>query len=202
MSDCIDPMERQVTQTWTPVLVPPELMGCHIGAPVSHTTGRTHNLGTRATTALLGHLGIEWDLRTASAAELEALGGWVLLHKQIRSLIATGRLIHRVGPARTVTTLVARDAAQAVVVVAQTASQNRYPAEPLRIPGLDPLRTYRLSAHGVEPYLSPPWLAQVPAPELPGSLLTGVGVAVPELPPESSWLLVVEDIATRGSRQI
>ncbi|AFV88528.1 Alpha-galactosidase [Acidipropionibacterium acidipropionici ATCC 4875] len=200
VSDCIDPMERQTIQTWTSALVPPELMGCHIGAPVSHTTGRTHSLATRATTALLGHLGVEWDLRDASEADLAALSGWIAIHKRLRGLISTGRLLHRAGPTRTVTALVSRDAATAAVVVAQTATGNRYPAEPLRIPGLDAARTYRLTAHGVEGHLLPPWLADGTSPELPGSLLTGVGVAAPELPPENSWLLVVED-ASQASGQ-
>ncbi len=201
-SDCIDPMERQVIQTWTSVLVPPELMGCHIGSPVSHTTRRLHSLDTRATTALLGHLGVEWDLRTASEEDLQALADWIGLHRRIRGIIATGRLLHRVGPARMVTTLLSDDSRVAAVVVAQTATQNRYPAEPLRIPGLDPARTYRLTAHGAQSYSRPPWQVSGRTTELPGSLLTGVGVAVPELPPESSWLLMVEDVAHGGSRQI
>ena len=67
-SDTNDPLERQALQRWTTLLVPPELMGAHVGGPVAHTTGRAHTLGFRAATALLGHFGIEWDLTRASAA--------------------------------------------------------------------------------------------------------------------------------------
>ena len=62
-SDTIDAVERQRIQRWTSLLVPPEMLGAHLGGPVAHTTGRTHSTGFRAATALLGHLGIEWDLR-------------------------------------------------------------------------------------------------------------------------------------------
>ena len=41
-SDCIDALERQQIQRWTGLLVPPEMMGAHVGSPVSHTTGRRH----------------------------------------------------------------------------------------------------------------------------------------------------------------
>ena len=41
-SDCNDALERQTIQRWASTLIPPEVMGAHIGPPRSHTTGRTH----------------------------------------------------------------------------------------------------------------------------------------------------------------
>ena len=64
-SDTNDPLERQHLQRWTSLLVPPELMGSHVAAPTSHTTGRTHSLRYRAATALLHSFGIEWDMTRA-----------------------------------------------------------------------------------------------------------------------------------------
>ena len=64
-SDTIDPLERQHLQRWTSLLVPPELMGSHVGGPTAHTTGRTHSLRYRAATALLYSFGIEWDMSRA-----------------------------------------------------------------------------------------------------------------------------------------
>nr|WP_326584584.1 alpha-galactosidase [Streptomyces sp. NBC_00481] len=40
-SDCNDALERQSINRWTGLLLPPELVGSHIGAARSHTTGRT-----------------------------------------------------------------------------------------------------------------------------------------------------------------
>ena len=65
-SDVIDPLERQQIQRWTAQLLPPELVGSHVGAPQSHTTGRTHDLAFRAGTALFGSFGIERNIAAAS----------------------------------------------------------------------------------------------------------------------------------------
>ena len=64
-SDCIDALERQQIQRYTQLLLPPELIGSHVGAHEAHTTKRMHNLDFRAGTAFWGHMGIEWDLTKA-----------------------------------------------------------------------------------------------------------------------------------------
>ena len=53
-ADTIDALERQSIQRYTALLLPPELMGTHIGSPEAHTTGRQHSLTFRAITALMG----------------------------------------------------------------------------------------------------------------------------------------------------
>ena len=65
-SDCNDALERQTIQRYTELLLPPELIGCHVGPPRAHTTGRTQTLSFRAITALFGHFGIEWDITSAT----------------------------------------------------------------------------------------------------------------------------------------
>ena len=72
-SDCIDAHERHRINAATGLLVPPELLGTHIGSGRDHTTGRWLDLDFRAGTALWGHLGIEWDLSSADEAELDRL---------------------------------------------------------------------------------------------------------------------------------
>ena len=56
-SDCIDARERHEIQRWTAQLLPPELVGSHVGAARAHTTGRVLDLSFRASTALLGSFG-------------------------------------------------------------------------------------------------------------------------------------------------
>lgn len=92
-SDCNDPLERQLIQRWTGMLVPPELIGAHVGAPTSHTTGRTHTLGFRASTAFFGHFGVEWDLTRASDVDRAELAEWISLHKRERELLHCGRMV-------------------------------------------------------------------------------------------------------------
>ena len=64
-SDCNDALERQTIQRYASMLIPPEVMGAHVGPPTAHTTGRTQTLAFRAATALFGHFGIEWNLLDA-----------------------------------------------------------------------------------------------------------------------------------------
>src|SRR3954467_5629079 len=44
-SDTNDALERQHIQRWTQLLLPPELIGSHVGPPRAHTTHRTQDLG-------------------------------------------------------------------------------------------------------------------------------------------------------------
>ncbi|MDM4777904.1 alpha-galactosidase, partial [Micromonospora sp. b486] len=77
-SDCNDALERLSIQRWTGLLLPPELVGTHIGPERSHTTHRVHDLSFRAVTALFGHHGIEWEHhrdRRRRAGRTRRLGG-------------------------------------------------------------------------------------------------------------------------------
>ena len=194
-SDCIDPLERQQIQRWTGLLLPPELVGSHVGAPTAHTTHRTHSLAFRAATALFGHFGIEWDLRSASPEELEELSEWVDLYKAERHLIHTGTAVHSdyADPSYWAHGYVSpsRDRALFAFVALHTSLA----AQPgrIRIPGLDPERTYRVqpvelsaaamvrSADGPPPW----WTAPL---SVPGQLLATVGLQAPMLYPEQALL--------------
>nr|WP_295825863.1 alpha-galactosidase [uncultured Microbacterium sp.] len=94
-SDCIDARERQQIQRWTAQLLPPELVGSHVGADRAHTTRRRVDLDFRAATALFGHFGIEWDLTTASPDDLQRLTAWVAYYKGVRGLIHSGTTVRR-----------------------------------------------------------------------------------------------------------
>ena len=73
-SDTNDALERQTIQRWTQLLLPPELVGSHVGPARAHTTGRTHDLSFRGATALFGHFGIEWDVTGLDDDERAAAG--------------------------------------------------------------------------------------------------------------------------------
>ena len=186
-SDTIDPLERQRLQRWTTLLVPPEMLGSHVGSPVAHTTGRTHGLGFRAATALLGHLGVEWDLTAASAAERKTLGEWVRLHQRLRPLVASGRLVRgdHPDPSLLLTGVVAADASEAVFVVAAVASSPTQSTTVL-LPGLRPDERYdvRRAGPAVDPGVR--WPGDL---TLSGAVLDRVGVRLPALPPETALVL-------------
>jgi len=193
-SDTIDAVERQHLQRWTTLLVPPELMGAHVGSPVAHTTGRTHALGFRAATALLGHLGIEWDLTRASAEERVELAAWVRLHKRLRPLVATGRVVRtdHPDPAVLVTGTVAPDGAEAAFVVAVVAS-TRTGSVTVTLPGLRPGERYAVRRAG--PGAAGAWGGD--GLELTGSVLAAVGLRLPAMLPESAFVLLCTAVARR-----
>src|SRR5690606_5180285 len=145
-SDCIDPLERQGILRWTGQLVPPELVGSHIGSPHSHTTGRTHDLSFRASTAMFGHFGVEWNISKASEAEREELAEWIELHKRFRALIHSGRTVRVDHPVTELAVhgIVAQDRAEAVFEFALLARPSTWPPGLVRIPGLDPEQRYRV----------------------------------------------------------
>ncbi len=145
-SDCIDALERQRIQRWTGLLLPPEFIGSHVGAPMAHTTRRRHSLGFRATTALFGHLGIEWDLREASVEELEELTAWVALYKAERPLLHGGTTVRSDYPDPTywVHGVVSTDRQRALYsFVAMDTMPAAQPGR-IRLPGLDPDIHYRI----------------------------------------------------------
>lgn len=197
-SDTIDALERQEIQRWTTLLVPPEMVGAHIGSPTAHTTGRTHGLPFRAATALLGHLGIEWDLTTASPDDRAAVAAWVDLHKQVRHLVSDGVLVRadHPDPAVRLTGLVAADGSEAVYVLAAVASSVHQAPPPTRLPGLDPARRYRVrevtpgreGRHSAErrSWVSGDGLV------LGGATLGQAGIRVPVMLPETARVLRCE----------
>lgn len=197
-SDCIDAFERQSINRWTAALLPPELIGSHVGGPVAHTTGRTHSLAFRAGTALLYHFGIEWDITRAGDESRAELAGWVELYKRFRSLAHTGRFVRadHPDPLVWVTGVVAHDGSEGLYTVAAMGLTVVANAGRLRLPGLDAERTYTVEvvttpepadlAHGGR--RTPP---EPPSYRLPGRALASAGIQLPMIRPDSILLLYV-----------
>ena len=194
-SDSNDALERQKIQRYTQLLLPPELIGCHVGPPRAHTTGRTQALSFRAITALFGHFGIEWDIASASPEEREELGGWVALHKKLRPLLHTGKVVRADrGPDDFLLHgVAAQDGSRAVYAAVQLTQSVTSAVGRVRLPGLDPQRTYRVSktaAPGPESRTAA-WSADGGSVELNGAALASVGVLIPAQWPENAILLDV-----------
>jgi alpha-galactosidase len=198
-SDTNDALERQRIQRWTGLLLPPELVGCHVGPPHSHTTGRTHDLSFRAGTAFFGHLGIEWDISLASPADRAEMARWVALHKQFRDLLHSGRVVRgdHPDPDLWVHGVVAQDGAEAVFAVVAVGPRVWTRPGRVRLPGLVERTTYRVtllqpgdSAPGNDRN-PPPWLSATPV-DVPGSGLGTVGIEIPSIYPEQLLLVHVE----------
>ncbi len=203
VSDCIDPLERQQMNRWTSQLIPLELMGSHIASGRSHTTGRLHSLSFRAATALFGHLGIEWDLAEASAEELEQLGAWIALYKEMRELLFTGTLVRldRSEDSLQIQGVVGADARTALFSIACLHRSEMSPRGRLRLRGLDPERRYRitpLEIGGPAPgFVAPAWFEKARREDglvLSGSTLMHTGLATPAIYPEQAFLLRLDGL--------
>ncbi|WP_314194159.1 alpha-galactosidase [uncultured Arthrobacter sp.] len=213
-SDCNDALERQTIQRWTGVVVPPELVGGHIGPTTSHTTARTHDLSFRAITALFGHFGMEWDVREVQGEQREELKRFIALYKEHRGLIHSGRMVRADVPDDSLMLhgVVAGSAvsvAGAAVEPGTTAalfalvSTRTSFAEQLgrvALPGLEAARRYRVEAifpapvdadygHTFTQIQPPAWLAS--GAEASGRFLAEVGLPMPSLNPEHALVLKV-----------
>ena len=193
-SDNNDALERQSINRYTTIVIPPEMLGTHIGPTKAHSTGRTHSHTFRAVTALWGHAGLEWDLTEASAEERNLLRGWVDYYKANRDLLHTGRTVR--GDQSEVESqtygVVAQDASRAIFMYAALRpSEFSRPAN-IRLTGLEPDATYEVKL--VEPagpanamqLLPPKWY---PGVRMTGALLASMGLRSPVLRPEQAILI-------------
>jgi alpha-galactosidase len=123
--------------------MPPELLGAHIGAERSHTTGRSQALAFRAAVALPLHLGVEADVRRLDGAQRAELARWIALHKQLRARLHGAPLwLGEAGDG--IVWQAHGDAAAALLFVyrLEPTAQRWSPA--LRMPWVDARRRYRL----------------------------------------------------------
>ena len=198
-TDCNDALERAQIQRWTSLLVPPELMGTHIGPATAHTTHRTLDLSFRMLLALQGHAGLEWDIAQCTPAELEALAAWSALYREVRGLLHSGDPVRVDVPddGLLVTGTLAADRQEALFSVARLQTSGQAVPGLVPLPGLDPGRTYSLrvrteagTPHTVQ--TSPPaWWADAlrEGVRLSGAVLAGVGLPLPVLAPAQGLLL-------------
>jgi alpha-galactosidase len=201
-SDTNDPVARQNIQRWTGVLLPPELVGSHVGPTRAHTTGRETDLSFRLVTALFGHAGIEWDLTRCTEGELEALTSWASYYRDHRALLHGGTTVRADLPANgsLLRGVVSPDRATALYAWAQLEISARPAAQRVPLPGLDPARRYRVAL--AEPFGSavrqalrdPHWMrpdTESGIHEFGGALLGSAGLPLPLLGPAQAVLLEV-----------
>ncbi|MGN7800441.1 alpha-galactosidase [Leifsonia sp. 22587] len=198
-SDCNDPVERLQIERWTRMLVPPELIGSHLGAARSHTTSRRTDLSFRLVVALTAHAGIEWDLQEADDDDLEAIARWGAVYRELRELIHSGRVVNAdlADDAAVLTGIIAQDGGRAVYTWARLATSAPGQSGRVRFPGLDAGARYTVRIRdefGVasrHQSADPSWITAALNPEgiaLPGSVLATAGVPMPTLNPQQGML--------------
>jgi alpha-galactosidase len=190
-SDCNDALERQTIQRGASMLIPPEMMGAHIGPTRAHTTGRVHTLGFRAATAMFGHLGVEWNVARLDDDRRAALAEAISVHKRFRQLLHSGDVVRfDTEPAYCAHGVYAADRSEALVSFAQLTTAPSLTPPPLRLPGLDAGARYRIE-HVALPderwgmaLTQPAWLTD--GVESTGAQLAAHGIRPPVMHPESA----------------
>lgn len=199
-SDCIDALDRQQIQRWTAQLLPPELIGSHVGSPRAHTTGRVADLEFRAATALFGHFGIEWDISAATQEERDELAQWVAYYKEMRHLIHTGSVLRRSFGNGTVWMIgaVSPDRSEALYGFTEMERDGDWPTNRVQLPGLKPEASYLVTPSGPNAasantmMIPPSWWET-------GALLTGkalaeIGLHLPAMFPEHTVLIHAKEV--------
>ncbi|HET9657347.1 MAG TPA: alpha-galactosidase [Kineosporiaceae bacterium] len=195
-SDTNDPVERQAIQRWTGLLLPPELVGAHVGPAQAHTTRRVTDLDFRCLTALFGHAGIEWDITTCDEAEQATLTRWTALYRELRHLLHTGDVVRADDPdsGAWLHGAVSPDGSEAVYAYLRLASAPDARPGRLRLPGLDAGRGYRVVRRGelgpAPTSAAPAWWQRGEA-LTSGDVLAGIGLPGPLLNPGEAVLLHV-----------
>jgi len=195
-SDQNDALERQQIQRWTSLIIPPEMLGTHIGPTTSHGTGRTQSIQLRAITALFGHAGIEWNLLDATEDELAALTEWSAFYREHRALLHGGRTVRveHPDPSAVVHGVVAHDRSGAIFAYVQRSTTAGTRPAAFRVPGLNASSTYRVQTQtfggaATVQRRGPSWMDGI---EVTGAALATVGLRAPILWPEQAILVVVQ----------
>lgn len=198
-SDTNDPVERQTIQRWTQLLVPPEMLGSHLGPTTAHTSERTTSLSFRLVTAFFGHMGIEWDIREFDDATHHRVKNWISEHRRLRPLLHNGTVVNAdLVDGQMLHGVVADDSTHAVFAWVRLTSAVGSATERIRFPGLDRHRRYRVRRLLADdevtgPVVSqPPWFVQAEADgfvEVSGEILTVSGIPLPMLHPAAGILL-------------
>ncbi|HST85039.1 MAG TPA: alpha-galactosidase [Kineosporiaceae bacterium] len=195
-SDTNDPLERQPIQRWTSTLIPPELIGAHVGPRVAHTTNRASDLSFRCATALFGHAGIEWDITSCTPEERVQLTEWARLYRELRPLLHSGEVVRadQVEEGIWVHGVVAHDRSEAVYAYLRLETSPSAIGGRIRLPGLDPQTQYSLTRRdeigtvGVSQRSPSNWW-QAGTASARGSVLEQIGLPAPALNPGQAIVL-------------
>ena len=200
-SDSIDPLDRILIQRGAQRLMPPEVLGTHIGSPISHITRRSHSLTFRASTAWFGWLGIEWNLLDASPHERDRLAFVVAQYKELRTLLHTGAAFRADHPDTNIIVhgVSAHDQSQSLVSVTRLANGPSSHVDPIRIQHLADdtsfvVKPLHLGTPTYAPHRKLPQWIDDGSITMTGRQLREIGVTCPPLLPASTFLIQIHKV--------
>jgi alpha-galactosidase len=149
-SDNTDAIERLKIQWGTSLAYPVSSMAAHVSAVPNHQVGRVTPLATRAAVAFFGVLGYELDPTALSAEERQEVADQVAFYLANRDMFQFGRFVRLRSPFEgdgntTAWMSVAPDRRRAIVGFYQALNVAAPGPDRIRLRGLDPAATYRVS---------------------------------------------------------
>ena len=200
-SDSIDPLDRMLIQRGAQRLMPPEVLGTHIGSPISHITRRSHSLTFRTSTALFGWLGVEWNLLDASPHELYRLTSVIAQYKTLRPLLHTGLLFREDHPDNNIMVhgVSAHDQSHSLASVTRLANGPSSHVDPIHLHQFNNDTTFMIEPlHLGKPTYAPhrklPQWIDEGSITMTGKQLREIGVTCPPLLPASSFLIQIHKV--------
>lgn len=200
-SDSNDALERQLIQRGASMVIPPEVMGAHVGPDRSHSSGRRHQMQFRCLTAFFGHMGVEADILAFDGESREVLKRFIALHKGHRGLLHGGDpvrfdVFERTSGSAHAHGVYSADRTEALLSYVQLTSAPSLTPPMWVIPGLDPRLEYSVEVVVGDVVGSarsqPDWFTSARAGEphrMSGRLLAEIGLAPPSIWPESGILI-------------
>ena len=151
-SDATDAIERVRIQRAASLVVPPEMLGTHVGPSPNPITRRQIPMAFRVLTAMFGHFGIEADPGNLSEADRAILARGINIYRSHRVWMTGGRWyrISQAGADPDVQMVTAGNGAQALLRILRTSASSRPHAPHIRLVGLQPDARYRLTELAIE----------------------------------------------------
>ncbi|MDF3059642.1 MAG: alpha-galactosidase [Rariglobus sp.] len=152
-SDNSDAITRLRIQYGTSLAYPFSTMAAHVSAVPNHQVGRITPFRTRGDVAFTGAFGYELDLGALTPGEKTEVKRQTAFYKQVRPLLLSGDLYRLRSPfdsQEAAWMIVAADASEALVTHVTTLAEPNAPFRYLKLRGLDPKKTYRVSIGGTE----------------------------------------------------
>lgn len=145
-SDDTDAVERLSIQAGTAMVYPLSTMGAHVADCPNHTVGRVTPFETRGYVALAGTFGYELDVTKIPEADRNMIPQQVAMYHQYNDLVRQGdyyRIAHYAeNHYYDCYEVVAKDKSEALITYIQVLNRPNFHSRRIRIPGLDPDKTY------------------------------------------------------------
>jgi alpha-galactosidase len=200
-SDSNDATSRIAIQRGAMQWLPPAILGAHVGATPSHTTGRSQSLNFRAAVALGGHFGCEMDVRALDAQSRNTLQQWISLYQRLRHQLHHGVIWQGEAGDDVVWQAHGSQSSLILLIYRLEPTTQRYPPT-MSLPMLDATRRYtieRLDPHEAAPkhtnekYLFDEINAQ--GVTLDGDWLINHGLTLPRMMAETAMVLTLNAVS-------